>query len=104
MAGVGVGISRGSVYYLPRPTSAADLATMQRIDALHTDFPFASSRMLRDLLAAEAAKVGRLYVSTLMEEMEVEAIHRPPNTSKPAPGHEIYLYLLRRRARHRSPL
>jgi hypothetical protein len=34
-----LGISRGSVYYLPRATSAADLAIMRRIDALHMDFP-----------------------------------------------------------------
>jgi len=27
------GISRGSVYYLPKPVSAADLALMRRIDA-----------------------------------------------------------------------
>ena len=40
-------ISRGSVYYLPRPVSAADLAVMRRMDELHLDFPFAGSRMLR---------------------------------------------------------
>ena len=61
-----LGISRGSVYYLPRPTSVADLAIMRRLDELHMDFPFAGSRMLRDLLAAEGVKVGRLHVSTLM--------------------------------------
>jgi putative transposase len=57
-------ISRGSVYYLPRPTSVADLAIMRRLDELHMDFPFAGSRMLRDLLAAVGIKVGRLHVST----------------------------------------
>jgi putative transposase len=45
-------ISRGSVYYLPRPVSSADLAIMQRLDRLHLEFPFAGSRMLRGLLAA----------------------------------------------------
>ena len=60
-----LGISFGSVYYLPRPTSVADLAIMRRLDELHMDFPFAGSRMLRDLLAAEGVKVGRLHVSTL---------------------------------------
>ena len=50
------------------------------------DFPFAGSRMLRDLLAAEGVKVGRLHVSTLMKKMAIEAIYRRPNTSKPAPG------------------
>ncbi len=91
-----LGISRGSVYYLPKPTSAVDLAIMRRIDALHMDYPFAGSRMLRDLLAAEGIKVGRLHVSTLMKKMAIEAIYRRPNTSKPAPGHKIYPYLLRK--------
>ena len=48
-----LGISRGSVYYLPRATSAADLALMRRIDELHLDDPFAGSRMLQGLLTAE---------------------------------------------------
>ena len=80
-----LGISRGSVYYLPRPTSLPDLAIMRRLDELHMDFPFAGSRMLRDLLAAEGVNVGRLHVSTLMKKMAIEAIYRRPNTSKPAP-------------------
>ncbi len=46
-------LSRSSVYYLPRPVSASDLAIMRRIDELHLDFPFAGSRMLRDFLRAE---------------------------------------------------
>jgi transposase InsO family protein len=88
-------ISRGSVYYLPRPMSAADLAIMRRMDELHLDFPFAGSRMLRDLLAAEGLRIGRLHVATLMKWMGIEALYRKPNTSKPAPGHKIYPYLLR---------
>ena len=91
-----LGISRGSVYYLPRPTSPTDLAIMRRLDQLHMDFPFAGSRTLRDLLAAEGVKVGRLHVSTLMKKMAI-AIYRRPNT-KPAPGHKIYPYLLRKLA------
>jgi putative transposase len=89
-----LGISRGSIYYLPRPVSAADLAVMRRMDELHLDFPFAGSRMLRDLLHAEGIKIGRRHVSTLMKRMGIEAIYRKPNTSKPAPGHKIYPYLL----------
>ena len=93
-----LGISRGNIYYLPRPTSPSDLATMRRIDALHMDFPFAGIRMLRDLLAAAGIKVGRLHVSTLMKKIAIEAIYRRPNTSKPVPGHKIYPYLLRKLA------
>ena len=93
-----LGISRDSVSYLPKRTSATDLAIMRRLDALHMDLPFAGSRMLRDLLVAEGIKVGRLHVSTLMKKMAIEAIYRRPNTSKPAPGHKIYPSLLRKLA------
>jgi putative transposase len=91
-----LGISRGSVYYAPRPVSASDLALMRRMDELHLDYPFAGSRMLRDLLVAEGFPVGRLHVSTLMKRMGLEALYRKPNTSKPAPGHTVYPYLLRK--------
>lgn len=88
-------ISRGSVYYLPKPVSQADLAIMRRIDELHLDFPFAGSRMLRDILNADGVAIGRRHVATLMKRMGIEAIYRKPNTSKPEPGHKIYPYLLR---------
>src|SRR5476651_1425582 len=88
-------ISRGSVYYLPRPVSAADLALMRRIDELHLEFPFAGSRMLQGLLAADGCKTGRRHVKTLMKRMGIEALYRRPRTTKPEPGHKIYPYLLR---------
>jgi putative transposase len=91
-----LGISRGSVYYLPRPTSPADLALMRRMDALHLDYPFAGSRMLQSLLTREGFEVGRRHVRTLMKTMGIEAIYRRPNTSKPEPGHKIFPYLLRK--------
>jgi putative transposase len=91
-----LGISRGSVYYLPRPTPPADLALMRRIDELHLDYPFAGSRMLQALLKREGFEVGRLHVKTLMRKMGIEAIYRRPNTSKPEPGHKIFPYLLRK--------
>lgn len=89
-------LSRGSVYYLPRPVPAADLAVMNRIDKLHLEYPFASSRLMRDFLVREGRKIGRLHVATLIKRMGIEAIYRRPNTSKPAPGHKIYPYLLRK--------
>jgi putative transposase len=91
-----LGISRSSLYYDPQAVSAADLALMRRMDELHLEFPFAGSRMLRDLLVAEGFTVGRLHVATLMKRMGIEALYRKPNTSKPAPGHQIYPYLLRK--------
>jgi putative transposase len=88
-------ISRGSVYYLPRPLPEADLVIMRRLDRLHLEFPFAGSRMLRGLLAAEGSKIGRRHVKTLMRRMGIEALYRRPRTTKPEPGHKIYPYLLR---------
>jgi putative transposase len=90
-----VGISRGSVYYLPRPVPASDLEIMRRLDRLHLEFPFAGSRMLRGLLAAEGCKTGRRHVKTLMKRMGIEALYRRPRTTKPEPGHKIHPYLLR---------
>src|SRR6266403_3675024 len=88
-------VSRGSVYYLPRPVSSADLEIMQRLDRLHLEYPFAGSRMLRGLLALQGCKIGRRHVKTLMRRMEIEALYRRPRTTKPEPGHKIHPYLLR---------
>jgi len=88
-------ISRGSVYYLPRPVSSADLAIMRHLDRLHLEFPFAGSRMLRGLLALQGCKIGRRHVKTLMRRMGIEALYRRPRTTRPEPGHKIYPYLLR---------
>jgi len=74
-------ISRGSVYYLPRPVSTADCAIMRRMDELHLECPFAGSRMLRDLLNAEGVVIGRRHVATLMKRMGIEALYRKPNTN-----------------------
>jgi putative transposase len=90
-----LGISRSTVYYEPRPISEADLWLMRRLDELHLNYPFAGSRMLRGLLWQQGLEVGRRHIKTLMRRMGIEAIYRKPNTSKPAPGHRIYPYLLR---------
>ena len=88
-------LSRSNLYYEPQPASEAELAIMRRIDALHLDYPFAGSRMLRDLLRGEGVVIGREKVRTMMRRMGIEALYRRPDTSKPCPGHKIYPYLLR---------
>ena len=54
-----LGISRGSLYYRPRPVGTEDLALVRRIDELHLDYPFAGSRMLKGLLRQEGFEAGR---------------------------------------------
>ena len=90
-----LGISRGTVYYQAQEASEDDLKLMRRIDELHLDYPFAGSRMLRDMLRREGFMAGRRHVRTLVHRMCVQAIYRKPNTSKKHPGHKVYPYLLR---------
>jgi putative transposase len=92
-----LGLSRGSVYYVPRPVSEADLALMRRLDALHLDFPFAGARMLRRLLRRAGVDVGRRHVTTLMRRMGISAIAPQPGTSKRHRAHPVFPYLLRSR-------
>ena len=89
-------ISRGTVYYLPRPVSPADLALMRRIDELHLEHPFMGARMLRRQLARQGIHAGRRHIGTLMLRMGIQALAPQPGTSKAAPGHKIYPYLLRK--------
>ena len=97
-----LGMSRGAVYYLPRPTSVDDLDLMRRIDEMHLEYPFMGARMLRRQLQRQDVHVGRRHIATLMQRMGIEALAPQPGTSKRAPGHKIYPYLLRRLAVHRS--
>ena len=59
---------------------------MRRMDALHLEYPFAGSRMLRGLLRQENYIVGRLHVATLMKRMGIAALYRRPTTSHPTPA------------------
>jgi len=88
-------LSRGSIYYQPRPVSQRDLDLMRRLDELHLEFPFAGSRMLCAMLNQEGFDVGRKHIATLMKKMGIEALYQRPRTSKPEPGHKVYPYLLR---------
>ena len=89
-----LGLSRSSVYYLPRPVSDRDLVLMRRLDELHLELPFYGSRKLADQLRREGHAVGRRHVATLMHRMGIEALYRRPRTSIPARGAAIYPYLL----------
>jgi putative transposase len=88
-------ISRGTVYYLPRPVSPTDLVLMRRMDELHLEPPFMGARMLRDQLGLLGLHVGRKHIRTLMRRMDIQAIAPQPGTSKAQPGNKIYPYLLR---------
>ena len=71
---------------------------MRRIDELHLEYPFMGARMLRRQLHRQGVDVGRRHIATLMRRMGIEALAPQPGTSKRAPGHKVYPYLLRKLA------
>jgi putative transposase len=95
-------ISRGAVYYLPKPTSDRDLALMNAIDRVHLDFPFMGSRQLCRALVRQGYQVGRLHVRSLMRKMGISALAPQPGTSQRNPQHKVFPYLLRKLTINRS--
>jgi putative transposase len=92
-----LGISRGSVYYVPRPVSSSDLALMRRIDAVHLEMPWFGARGLRRVLRPEFPGVGRRRIGTLLHHMGIAAMAPQPGTSRRHRGHPVFPYLLRQR-------
>ncbi len=90
-----LGIARSGVYRLPKPANDNDLALMRRIDEMYTAWPFFGSRRMTVMLRTEGHDINRKRVQRLMRQMGIAALGPKPNTSKPAPGHKIYPYLLR---------
>jgi putative transposase len=88
-------VSRASVYYRPAPTRAEDLELMTLMDRQYLKTPFYGSRKMKAWLRGQGYLVNRKKVRRLMRLMGLEAIYRRPNTSRPAPGHKVYPYLLK---------
>mgnify|MGYP000076208351 CR=1 FL=1 len=87
-------ISRSSLYYQPKGISEEDLALMKLIDRQYLATPFYGARKIAAWLKSQNYGVNRKRVRRLMRVMGLKALYRRPSTSKPAPGHKIYPYLL----------
>jgi putative transposase len=68
---------------------------MRRVDELFTAWPFLGSRRMTAMLRAEGLSINRKRVQRLMRKMGIAALGPKPRTTKPAPGHKIFPYLLR---------
>src|SRR5690606_27188437 len=90
-----LGIARSGVYRPPRPANDNDLGLMRRIDELFTAWPFLGSRRMAAMLRAQGHAVNRKRMQRLMRKMGIAALGPKPRTTKPAPGHKIFPYLLR---------
>jgi putative transposase len=96
------GVARSGVYRRQRPANDNDLALMRRIDELFMAWPFLGSRRMAALLRAEGQPVNRKRVQRVMRKMGIAALGPKPRTTKPAPGHKIFPYLLRNRTIERT--
>jgi putative transposase len=92
-----LGIARsGLCLYRPPLGGLTTIARlMRRIDELFTAWPFLGLRRMTTMLQAEGHTVNRKRIRRLMREMGIAALGPKPRTSKPAPGPEMFPYLLR---------
>ena len=88
-------VARSTLYWRPAAVSDEDLSLLRRIDELFTRWPFLGSRRMAAMLRAEGIVINRKRVQRLMRRMGIAALGPKRRTSKPAPGHTIYPYLLR---------
>jgi putative transposase len=89
-----LGLARSGVYRLPRPAND-DLGLTRRLDELFTRWPFLGSRRMTAMLRGQGIPINRKRVQRLMRRMGIAALGPKPRTTKAAPGHTIYPYLLR---------
>ena len=90
-----LGVNRSGVYYESVGPDDEEFALMRRIDELHLEHPFFGSRKMVQVLKAEGREVNRKRIQRLMRVMDLEGMAPKPNTSKPAPEHPVFPYLLR---------
>jgi putative transposase len=90
-----LGVNRSTLYYKSVRPDPEELKLMRRIDELHLEFPFYGSRRIAQELRARGLVANRKRVQRLMRIMGIEGIAPKPNTSRPAPEHPVYPYLLR---------
>jgi putative transposase len=88
-------LNRSSLYYEPVGPAEEELDLMRRIDELHLEWPFFGSRRITQTLKAEGQEVNRKRIQRLMRIMDLEGAAPKPNTSRAAPEHPVYPYLLR---------
>ena len=91
------GVARSGVYCrrLPKAVAESDLHISALIDEEYTKRPFYGSRKMVVFLARAGYLVNRKRVQRPMRLMGLAGMAPGKKTSQGAPGHKIYLYLLR---------
>ena len=94
-----LGLARSGAYRLAKPANDNDLGLMRRLDELFTAWPFLGSRRMAAMLRSQGLSINR---KRLMRKMGIAALGPNPRTTKPAPGHKIFPYLLRQKTIDRA--
>lgn len=90
-----LGLSRSSYYYRPVAPSAEELTLLRRLDEQYTQTPFYGVRKMTAVLRQEGYAVNPKRVRRLLRTLGLWALVPQPGTSRPAPEHRVYPYLLR---------
>lgn len=90
-----IGLNRSTAYYQPADESEFNLQLMRLIDQQYTRTPFYGWPRMAAYLRRQGYPVNHKRIQRLMQVMGLQAIYPKPRTSKLAPGHRIYPYLLR---------
>jgi putative transposase len=90
-----LGLNRAALYYQAVQVDAYELELMALLDRQYLRTPFYGSRRMTAWLQTQGQAVNRKRVQRLMQRMGLAAIYQRPRTSRPAPAHRIYPYLLR---------
>lgn len=94
-----LGVNRHAYYYQPVVNKEAEArlkTELNAVDAIYTKRPFYGQRRICiELERSYDIHIGRERIRRLMDQLGLQAIYPRPNTSKPAPGHAVYPYLLR---------
>lgn len=75
--------------------SEENLHFMRLIDEEYTRHPFYGRRQMTSYLQRQGYQINGKRVRRLMRKMGLKSVAPSPNTSRPAPGHKVYPYLLR---------
>jgi putative transposase len=90
-----IGLNRSTYYRQSAGETPFNLRLMGIIDEQYTRRPFYGYPKMTAVLRRQGYAVNRKRVARLMRKMDLQAVVPGRNLSKPAPGHQIYPYLLR---------
>ncbi len=90
-----LGINRTSLYYEPHTETDENLELMRLLDEQYTKCPFYGVRRMTAWLAQQGYTINEKRVRRLLRKMGLLAVYPKPCLSRPAPGAQVYPYLLR---------